>query len=601
MEPLSFQEYICSLDPATLPRILRICSGVYFQGSVYEISGNECCLSTGDLLKVTDITLQKVVCEDVQTGQTTELPPTFKGEQNCPDPARCHHTPLLSMGPSCPGALSGHGGLSSAVPQGSFLGGSRQKGLTLQQAMAWRDRQTQPLLCPTISSHALLLRPVYEVQAIMHLRRDTVKIPSTLEVDVEDVTEESQDVHFARPLLLSEVLAMEEVLPAQVKILEGPCSTAVFESTWVSRLQKGQQLQIHSCSHAWRVLALARNGSRRFLLSSAYQGRFRRRPRQFAGVQELAASLQPGQQLHVVVTQDCEGRGDDVPPLSVGDRLEARQMLSCGTSARLLCLRHCGEEEGEEEEGEKLLLPLDLGGGFVEEVCDSKKYSLEELLERLTLPCDVRVSATDPALERDVLGSFPALRLEARITQPFLVSSFCEEPDEGFEIPPRWLDLSVILTEEPVRAQAPSTHRSCVEELTEAFYYQLLAQQPGGSAPPPPRPPKPKATSGGAQTGPGPERSDKARSRIRYPPTPQPPSSPQARLAPPPPQKARSPTIERSTPNKYSPCPRPPSASRPHSSPGDTVVDSSSAEHDYETIEEEIQKTTHRIQTIFPF
>lgn len=32
MEPLSFQEYICSLDPATLPRILRICSGVYFQG-----------------------------------------------------------------------------------------------------------------------------------------------------------------------------------------------------------------------------------------------------------------------------------------------------------------------------------------------------------------------------------------------------------------------------------------------------------------------------------------------------------------------------------------------------------------------------------------
>ncbi|XP_009959553.1 PREDICTED: protein THEMIS2, partial [Leptosomus discolor] len=78
MEPLSFQEYICSLDPATLPRILRICSGVYFQGSVYEISGNECCLSTGDLLKVMAVALQKVVCEDTKTGQTTELPPTFK-------------------------------------------------------------------------------------------------------------------------------------------------------------------------------------------------------------------------------------------------------------------------------------------------------------------------------------------------------------------------------------------------------------------------------------------------------------------------------------------------------------------------------------------
>ncbi|XP_009321493.1 PREDICTED: protein THEMIS2 [Pygoscelis adeliae] len=79
MEPLSLQEYICSLDPATLPRILRICSGVYFQGSVYEISGNECCLSTGDLLKVMAVALQKVICEDTETGQTMELPPTFKG------------------------------------------------------------------------------------------------------------------------------------------------------------------------------------------------------------------------------------------------------------------------------------------------------------------------------------------------------------------------------------------------------------------------------------------------------------------------------------------------------------------------------------------
>uniref|UniRef100_A0A8V0YIQ9 Thymocyte selection associated family member 2 n=1 Tax=Gallus gallus TaxID=9031 RepID=A0A8V0YIQ9_CHICK len=203
MEPLSFQEYICSLDPATLPRILRICSGVYFQGSVYEISGNECCLSTGDLLKVTAVTLQKVICEDVQTGQKTELPPTFK------------------------------------------------------------------------------------------VRRDQVRIPSTLEVDVEDVTEESQDVHFAQPLLLSELLGMEEVLPAQAEILEGPHGAAIFESSWASRLQKGQRLQIHGCSHTWRVLASARSSARRFLLSSSYQGRFRRRPRQFAGVQELAAGLQP--------------------------------------------------------------------------------------------------------------------------------------------------------------------------------------------------------------------------------------------------------------------------------------------------------------------
>uniref|UniRef100_A0A8V0YFN0 Thymocyte selection associated family member 2 n=1 Tax=Gallus gallus TaxID=9031 RepID=A0A8V0YFN0_CHICK len=148
MEPLSFQEYICSLDPATLPRILRICSGVYFQGSVYEISGNECCLSTGDLLKVTAVTLQKVICEDVQTGQKTELPPTFKGLFQ-PSPATS----------PCP------------TPQGPSLQGSRQKGLTLHQALGQSSRQTQPLLCPSISPHALLLSPVYEAQATMHWTR----------------------------------------------------------------------------------------------------------------------------------------------------------------------------------------------------------------------------------------------------------------------------------------------------------------------------------------------------------------------------------------------------------------------------------------------
>ncbi|XP_010001219.1 PREDICTED: protein THEMIS2 [Chaetura pelagica] len=118
MEPLSFQEYICSLDPTTLPRILRICSGVYFQGSVYEIAGNECCLATGDLLQVTATELQKVICEDMETGQTTELLPTFQGRP-------------------------------------------------LQPPWA-QPRGPQPLLCPDIGPHVLLLHPVYEVQATMH-------------------------------------------------------------------------------------------------------------------------------------------------------------------------------------------------------------------------------------------------------------------------------------------------------------------------------------------------------------------------------------------------------------------------------------------------
>ncbi|KAF6345835.1 thymocyte selection associated family member 2 [Rhinolophus ferrumequinum] len=78
MEPVSLQDFVCALDPASLPRVLKVCSGVYFQGSIYEISGNECCLSTGDLIKVTQVHLQKVVCKNPGTGQTMELNPNFQ-------------------------------------------------------------------------------------------------------------------------------------------------------------------------------------------------------------------------------------------------------------------------------------------------------------------------------------------------------------------------------------------------------------------------------------------------------------------------------------------------------------------------------------------
>ncbi|NXF31882.1 THMS2 protein, partial [Nyctibius bracteatus] len=611
MEPLSFQEYICSLDHTTLPRILRICSGVYFQGSVYEISGNECCLSTGDLLKVMAVVLQKVICEDMETGQTTDLPLTFKGEQGCPVPAQTQWV-LSSWGrplqppwaqPHCPTGLFQPAPAPRVYPtrRGPFLEGSGQWGLTLHQVLGQWDGRPQPLLCPAISPHTLLLHPVYEVHTAMHLRQDVVKIPSTLEVDVEDITEEAQHVHFAQPLLLSDVLGMEEALPAQAEILEGPASPTIFESPWVPRLRQGQRLQLHGCSRAWRVLASAPRSGRHFLLSSAYQGRFRRRPRQFAGVRELAASLRPGQWLHVVVTQDCEGRGDTVPPLSVGDRLQAQGLQGNGPGTRLLCHRH-----GEEEEGEELLLPLDLGGSFVEEMCDSKKYGLAELLARQPLPCEVRVVAPDPGLERDALGVLPALRLEARLDQPFLVGSFCEEPQEGFEIPPRWMDFSILLSEGPICPVVPCTRCSRVEELTEAFYYRLLAQLPRGLAPPPPRPPKP----GKAGAGPGgrhpsapgaPVPGSLPASTCPAPPLPplppRPPRPAQAGTGP----EGRHPS-DPGAPVPGSPPasarlapPLPPLPARPSTPSHD------SDEHDYETVDDNMQKTIRKMQAIFPF
>uniref|UniRef100_A0A670JHQ9 CABIT domain-containing protein n=1 Tax=Podarcis muralis TaxID=64176 RepID=A0A670JHQ9_PODMU len=78
MDSVSFHQYICDLDLCSLPRVVKICSGVYFQGSVYEVSGNECCLSTGDLMKIIDVQLQNISCKNVENGHIYELPLDFK-------------------------------------------------------------------------------------------------------------------------------------------------------------------------------------------------------------------------------------------------------------------------------------------------------------------------------------------------------------------------------------------------------------------------------------------------------------------------------------------------------------------------------------------
>uniref|UniRef100_A0A8C1NVY0 Thymocyte selection associated family member 2 n=1 Tax=Cyprinus carpio TaxID=7962 RepID=A0A8C1NVY0_CYPCA len=64
----SLRVFISCLDQQSLPRILQICSGVYFQGSIYELSGSEVCLSTGDLVKVIGLELLSVSCEEIETG-----------------------------------------------------------------------------------------------------------------------------------------------------------------------------------------------------------------------------------------------------------------------------------------------------------------------------------------------------------------------------------------------------------------------------------------------------------------------------------------------------------------------------------------------------
>ncbi|XP_062426897.1 protein THEMIS [Rhea pennata] len=81
----TLEKFIHSLDPRALPRVLQIQSGIYFQGSIYEMFGNECCLSTGEVIKVIGFKINKLIAsicennEDSQFSAKVELPLNFPG------------------------------------------------------------------------------------------------------------------------------------------------------------------------------------------------------------------------------------------------------------------------------------------------------------------------------------------------------------------------------------------------------------------------------------------------------------------------------------------------------------------------------------------
>ncbi|KAM9016793.1 protein THEMIS [Ara ararauna] len=81
----TLEKFIHSVDPRTLPRVLQIQSGIYFEGSIYEMFGHECSLSTGEVIKVIGFKISKLiasVCENDEVSQFSakvELPLNFPG------------------------------------------------------------------------------------------------------------------------------------------------------------------------------------------------------------------------------------------------------------------------------------------------------------------------------------------------------------------------------------------------------------------------------------------------------------------------------------------------------------------------------------------
>ncbi|XP_006005449.2 protein THEMIS2 [Latimeria chalumnae] len=548
-ETLPLQEYIASLLPSSLPRIIQICSGVYFQGSVYEISGNECCLSTGDLVKVISTELQKVTCEKL--GETFEIPLYYSGFfRIVPDGFLCSSISEVaefvsqdadySSGPFCFASSADFNKERLMIRKGEPLAllsvevhdenkhiqclvhrgeqriqvqlpfsckGNFYQLYSLQDILGASDLRCTKVMFADGSEDSLVLTPLYEIQAIMQLRKEVVKIPSNLEVDVVDVTELCGDVLFIKPLSLAEVLNLPtESFPTMAEILEGPDKQNLFKSDWFHSLRKGQKLLIHGKHHSKKILAAtsrSKKSIRYFLISANYQGKFKKRPQDLVTVYDLHALFrQSKQKLQVVVTRDCECLEEEFPSLSVGDRLEVTGLSEAEVSSQggqqrmevLVCNRIAEEDEEEEE----IMLPMYLEGRFVEEIRDTKKYSIGNILEECNLPLEMKVVVKDATLANDVLSSFSSLKLEEMVEESFVVASFPEDPSHCFELPAKWINMSLCFIED-LSAEFRESERVCgVDELSDSYYYGLRKLFTSHQ-PPPPRPPKSKKLSN-AQT-----------------------------------------------------------------------------------------------------
>ncbi|XP_040899870.1 protein THEMIS2 [Toxotes jaculatrix] len=568
---LPLQQLIASLDNTCLPKILQVCSGVYFQGSIYEISGSEVCFSTGDLIKVIGIELLSVSCEDVSNNEKFELPINHTGLFKVVPEEMAYSTveEMLSLRPvgleSClPFTFTSRSKLTfgnftlgvgraltvlsierSGVEEayvrchvqgqqeasaevriplssrGEFYECESEECFTLREIMSsacLRSRRFR-FANKTKCEGSFVFSPIYEVHAVMNLRKNVLKFPSSLEVDVVDVTELCKDVTFVTPLSLTEVLSQpDESFPAVVEILEGPETRSLFKCSWLPSISKSEHLVFHKKGTTPMILLSSmksRKAQQYFLVSQEYGGRFRRRPREFNSVYELyVASIQtPG--LKVSVTRNCEEVEEEgLPALSVGEQLEVIRCgsmhLPCGSSNEqkqsveaLLCQRlqepddedddDSDEEEiKQEDKAEEIFLPLYMQSHFVEVLTDNKKYRLRDLGKEFSLPLDVKVVSRDPELETDPLVGFACLRIEGAMLEPTIQASFLHNPDHCFEIPTQWLSMSISLTKDPLpwsSDQPPKYRMDRVTEVTDTFFYEFRKQGNSDEAPPP-RPPK---------------------------------------------------------------------------------------------------------------
>ncbi|XP_058532963.1 protein THEMIS isoform X1 [Ochotona princeps] len=557
---LSLEEFVRSLDLRTLPRVLEVQSGIYFEGSIYEMFGNECCLATGDVIKIIGLKIKKIIAEICEPIEGCKSPDSFELPMNFPGLFKivADKTPYASveeitrtikigasrLGHPCfyhrkniklenltikqgeqimfnsveeingkivvnCGVVRKHQNHSFTLPlskEGEFYECEDEHIYTLKEIVGWKIPKnrarivkltdtsnkwdsTNPL--PEDFRGALILKPVYEIQAVMKFRKDIIRILPSLDVEVKDITD-SYDANWFLQLLSTEDLLEKtsKDFPIVAEVIEVPQGKKLPRSI----LQPGKTIVIHKKHQASRILASEIRSTfpkRHFLIPMSYKGKFKRRPREFPTVYDLQIATNEQEPLHVVATKAFHPLHDQLSAVSVGDQFLVHQSdtteVLCEGVEKMVAVLAC--EKILKTSYEATLLPLYMEGGFVEVVHDKKQYQISELCEQFRLPFNVKVSVRDLSTEEDILAAMPGLQLEEDITDSYLIISDFANPKECWEIPVARVNMTVQLVSKLSSDPGSLLIRSVVEEITEEQYY-MMRRYESSLLHPPPRPPK---------------------------------------------------------------------------------------------------------------
>ncbi|XP_053552780.1 protein THEMIS-like, partial [Bombina bombina] len=391
--------------------------------------------------------------------------------------------------------------------EGKFYECQDEKTYTLNEILSWKipsNRKRNVVLsdvmeisdisklCPKGLEWFMVLKPVYEVEAMLQFRHDIICLLSDLDIDVIDITHRFDMKYFSQMVTTHEIFERNsKEFPMIVEIISSPVTKCIFSNL----LMPGKKIIIHKKHQSDRVIASefsSYSPKKHFLIPSNYKGKFKRKARMFSTVYDLRIAKNERDDLHVVATKAFHSPYKEFSSICVGDQFlvktfQSKEMLFEGKKTvvdALICIKMT------ETPFTEVSLPLYVEGGFVEVVHDKKKYYLTELCKSFQLPLNVKVSIRDLfAVGEDILATTSVLQLEEQITDSYLLVSTLNRPEEVWELPVQRQNLTVQLISSFQGKTFSSPTRTNIEEVNEEDYY-MLRRYENQVQHPPPRPPK---------------------------------------------------------------------------------------------------------------